>query len=106
MFVPGVFFMAAGLGAESLAAKFKQGGALGTYRDKWLLLSAADVEAEDRLAKKFGIPLIRAILGSEALNMADILGSWFRNGRSKVNTALSGKGHEVQGSLVFKAGKM
>ena len=98
--------MAAGLGAESLAAKFKQGGALGTYRDKWLLLSAADVEAEDRLAKKFGIPLIRAILGSEALNMADILGSWFRNGRSKVNTALSGKGHEVQGSLVFKAGKM
>ena len=97
--------MAAGLGAESLAAKFKQGGALGTYRDKWLLLSAADVEAEDRLAKKFGIPLIRAILG-EALNMADILGSWFRNGRSKVNTALPGKGHEVQGSLVFKAGKM
>ena len=98
--------MAAGLGAESLAAKFKQGGALGIYRDKWLLLSAADVEAEDRLAKKFGIPLIRAILGSEALNMADILGSWFRNGRSKVNTALSGKGHEVEGSLVFKAGKM
>ena len=98
--------MAAGLGAESLAAKFKQGGALGTYRDKWLLLSAADVEAEDRLAKKFGIPLIRAILGSEALNMADILGSWFHNGRSKVNTALPGKGHEVQGSLVFKAGKM
>ena len=106
IFVLSVFLMAAGLGAESLAAKFKQGGALGTYRDKWLLLSAADVEAEDRLAKKFGIPLIRAILGSEALNMADILGSWFRNGRSKVNTALSGKGHEVEGSLVFKAGKM
>ena len=64
------------------------------------------MEAEDRLAKKFGIPLIRAILGSEALNMADILGSWFHNGRSKVNTVLPGKGHEVQGSLVFKAGKM
>jgi len=105
IFVLSVFLMAAGLGAESLAAKFKQGGALGTYRDKWLLLSAANVEAEDQLAKKFGIPLIRAILG-EALNMADILGSWFRNGRSKVNTALSGKGHEVEGVLVFKAGKM
>ena len=91
--------MAAGLGAESLAAKFKQGGALGTYRDKWLLLSAADVEAEDRLAKKFGIPLIRAILGSEALNMADILGSWFRNCLSKVDMALSGKGAGEDGAF-------
>ena len=79
------------MGAKSLAAKSKQGGALRTYRGKWLLLSAANVEAEDRLAKYYGIPLIRAILGSEALNMADILGSWFRNGRSKANTALPGK---------------
>jgi len=45
--------MAAGLGAESLAAKFKQGGALGSYRGKWLLLSAANVKAEVRLAKKY-----------------------------------------------------
>ena len=30
--------MAAGLGAESLAAKFKQGGALGTYQLEWCAL--------------------------------------------------------------------
>ena len=35
---PERFLMAAGLGAESLAAKFKQGGALGTYRGKWRAL--------------------------------------------------------------------
>ena len=42
IFVLSVFLIAAGLGAESLAAKFKQGGALGTYRGKWLLVEAAD----------------------------------------------------------------
>ena len=97
--------MALGLGAESLAAKFKESGGLETYRGKWLLLSAANAETEDRLAKKHGIPLIRAILGNDALDMAEIVGSWFQNYRSKVNMALSGKGHEVQGVLVFKAGK-
>ena len=44
--------MALRLGVKSLAAKFKEGGALGTYRGKWLLLSAASAEAEDRLVKK------------------------------------------------------
>ena len=44
--------MALRLGAKSLAAKFQEGGALGTYRGTWLLLSAASAEAEDRLVKK------------------------------------------------------
>ena len=47
--------MAAGLGAKSLAAKSKQGGALGIYRGKWLLLSAANVEAEGKPAMKCGV---------------------------------------------------
>ena len=97
--------MALRLGVKSLAAKFKEGGALGTYRGKWLLLSAASAEAEDRLVKKHGIPLIRAILGSDALDVADIQGAWFQKGRGKTNMALLGEGHEVQGVLVFKAGK-
>ena len=60
--------MAAGLGAESLAAKFKQGGALGTYRAKWLLVEAADTATEGGLAKNHGILLLRAIVG-EPLHM-------------------------------------
>ena len=62
--------MAAGLGAESLAAKFKQGGALETYRGKWLLVEAADTATEDRLAKSHGVLLLRAIVG-EPLHMDD-----------------------------------
>ena len=60
--------MAAGLGAESLAAKFKQGGALGTYRVKWLLVE--DVLAEGGLAKNHWVLLLRAIVG-EPLHMDD-----------------------------------
>ena len=77
--------MALRLGVKSLAAKFKEGGALGTYRGKWLLLSAASAEAEDRLVKKHGIPLIGAILGSDALDVADIQDAWFQKGRGKTN---------------------
>ena len=46
IFFLSVFLMAAGLGAESLAAKFKQGGALGTYRGKWLPAEAADTATD------------------------------------------------------------
>ena len=60
--------MAAGLGAESLAAKCKQGGALGTYRVKWLLVEAADTATEDGPAKNHGALLPRAIVG-EPLHM-------------------------------------
>ena len=43
---------AAGLGVESLAARFKAGDGLEGYFGRWLLLEAAggDVEAEDNLA--------------------------------------------------------
>ena len=43
--------MAAGLGADSLAAKFKVGDGLEGYLGHWLLLQVAggDVEAEDNL---------------------------------------------------------
>ena len=58
--------MAAGLGAESLAAKFMQGGALGTYRGKWLLVEAADTATEDGLAKNHGILLPPGYLGQAA----------------------------------------
>ena len=62
--------MAAGLGAESLAAKFKQGGALGTYRVKWLLVEDANTAREGGPAKNHGILLLRAIVG-EPLHMDD-----------------------------------
>ena len=62
--------MAAGLGAESLAAKFKQGGALGTYRVKWLLVKAANTATEGGPAKNHGTLLLRAIVG-EPLHMDD-----------------------------------
>ena len=44
--------MAAGLGAESLAAKFRAGDGLEGQLDRWLLLEAAggDVRVEGRLA--------------------------------------------------------
>ena len=60
--------MAAGLGAGSLAAKFKQGGALGTYRAKWLLVEDANTAREGGPAKNHGILLLRAIVG-EPLHM-------------------------------------
>ena len=65
--------MAAGLGAESLAARFKAGDGLEGYLGRWLLLEAAggDVEAEDNLATSCQIPLIRIVVG-EKLNMEDI----------------------------------
>ena len=63
--------MAAGLGAESLAAKFKQGGALGTYRGKWLLVEAAGTATEDGLARNHMALLLRAIVG-EPLHMDGI----------------------------------
>ena len=70
--------MAAGLGAESLAARFKAGDGLGGYLGRWLLLEAAggDVEAEDNLATSRQIPLIRIVVG-EKLNMEDIGTSWY-----------------------------
>ena len=55
--------MAAGLGAESVAAKFRAGDGLEGYLGRWLLLEAADTATEDRLAKKHGILLLRAIVG-------------------------------------------
>ena len=62
--------MAAGLGAESLAARFKAGDGLVGYFGRWLLLEAAsgDVEAEDNLATSRQTPLIRIVVG-EKLNM-------------------------------------
>jgi hypothetical protein len=70
--------MAAGLGAESLAARFKAGDGLEGYFGRWLLLEAAggDVEAEDNLATSRQIPLIRIVMG-EKLNMEDIGTSWY-----------------------------
>ena len=70
--------MAAGLGAESLAAKFRAGDGLGGYLGRWLLLQVAggDVEAEENLATSRQIPLIRIVMG-EKLNMEDIGTSWY-----------------------------
>ena len=68
--------MAAGLGAESLAAKFKAGDGLEGYLGRWLLLEAAggDVEAEDNLATSRQIPLIRIVVGEK---LEDIGTSWY-----------------------------
>ena len=65
--------MAAGLGADSLAAKFKAGDGLEGYLGRWLLLEVAggDVEAEDNLATSRQISPIRTVVG-EKLNMEDI----------------------------------
>ena len=70
--------MAAGLGVESLAARFKAGDGLEGYFGRWLLLEAAggDVEAEDNLATSRQIPLIRIVMG-EKLNIEDIGTSWY-----------------------------
>ena len=78
--------MAAGLGAESLAARFKAGDGLEGYLGRWPLLEAAggDVEAEDNLATSRQIPLIRTVVG-EKLNMEDIGTSWYPKGQSVAN---------------------
>ncbi len=88
--------MAAGLGAESLAAKFRAGDGLEGYLGRWLLLEAAggDVEAEDNLATSRQIPLIRTVVG-EKLNMGDIGASWYPKENSVANRTLLGAGLEV-----------
>ena len=60
--------MAAGLGAESLAAKFRLGESPDRHYGTWLLLEAADTATEGRLAKNYGVFLLRATAG-EALHM-------------------------------------
>ena len=69
--------MAAGLGADSLAAKFKEGDGLEGFLGRWLLLEvvSGDVETEDNLAKSRRIPSIRTAVG-ETLNMEGIGTSW------------------------------
>ena len=96
--------MAAGLGAESVAAKFRAGDGLEGYLGRWLLLEAADTATEDRLAKKHGILLLRAIVG-EPLHMEDIKSSWFPGGKkgSSTNKQLLSGGLLVGGVKVFKA---
>ena len=75
--------MAAGLGAESLAVKFRAGDGLEGHSGRWLLLQVAggDVEAEENLATSRQIPLIRTVVG-EKLNMADIGTSWTPRGKA------------------------
>ena len=60
--------MAAGLRAGSSAAKFRSGESLGRHCGMWLLLEAADTATEGRLAKNYGVFLLRATAG-EALHM-------------------------------------
>ena len=69
--------MAAGLGAESLAAKFRAGDRLEGYFGRWLQLGAAggDLKAEDKLATSRQIPPIRTIVGGKQ-NMEDIGTGW------------------------------
>ena len=69
--------MAAGLGADSLAAKFKAGDGLEGYLGRWLLLQVAggDVEAEENLATSRQIPLIRTDVG-EKVNIEGNGTSW------------------------------
>ena len=96
--------MAAGLGAESLAAKSRAGDGLEGYLGRWLLLQVAggDVEAEDNLATSRQIPLIRTVVG-EKQNMEDIGPSWYPKGKSVANRTLLGAGLEVGDVMVFKA---
>ena len=96
--------MAAGLGAESLAAKFRPGESLGRHCGMWLLLEAADTATEDRPAKNHGSLLLWAIT-SEALRMEDIRSGWFlrRKKGSNTNKQLLSDGLLVGGVKVFKA---
>ena len=88
--------MAAGLGADSLAAKFKAGDGLEGHLGRWLLLMVVggDIEAEENLATSCQIPPIRTAVG-EKLNMEDIGTSWYPKGKSVANRALLGAGLEV-----------
>ena len=88
--------MAAGLGADSLAAKFKAGDGLEGYLGRWLLLQVAggDVEAEDNMATSRQIPPIRTVVG-EKLNMENIGTSWYPMGKGRANRAPLGAGLEV-----------
>ena len=88
--------MAAGLGAESLATKFRARDGLEGHLGRWLLLQVAggDVEAEGILATSRQIPLIRTVVG-EKLNMEDIGTSWYPKGKSVANRTLLGAGLEV-----------
>ena len=81
--------MEAGLGAESLAAKFRAGDGLEGYLGRWLLLEVVggDVEAEENLATSRQIPLIRTVVG-EKLNMEDIGTSLYPKGKSVANRML------------------
>ena len=69
--------MAAGLGGESLATKFRAGGRLEGHLGRWLLLQVAggDVEAEENLATSRQIPLIRTDVG-EKVNIEGNGTSW------------------------------
>ena len=91
--------MAAGLGAESLKAKFKEGDGLEGHLGRWLLLQVAggDVEAEENLATCRQTPLIRTAVG-EKLNMEKSGTSWYPMGKGGANRALLGAGLEVGGS--------
>ena len=91
--------VAAGLGGESLAAKFRAGDGLEGYLGRWLLLQMAggDVEAEENLATCRQIPLIRTVVG-EKLNMENTGTSWYPMGKGGANRALLGAGLEVGGS--------
>ena len=88
--------MAAGLGAESLAAKFRAGDGLEGHLGRWPLLEVAggDAEAEENLATSRQIPLIRTVVG-EKLNMEGIGTSWYPMERGGANRALLGAGLEV-----------
>ena len=102
--------MAEDLTAELLAQKFANGNSLERYVGKWLLLSvgsqATDRASEDRFAELREIPVIRSLLGSEKLNMADILKSWYPGGKHSINTRLlSLQGLLVGEVQVFKASR-
>ena len=81
-----------GLTAELLAKKFANGGSMERYMGKWLLLSMesqdTDRDAEDQFAELRQIPVIRSLFGSEKINMAEILKSWYPVGKNSVNKRL------------------
>jgi hypothetical protein len=99
-----------GLTAELLAKKFANGGSMERYMGKWLLLSMesqdTDRDAEDQFAELRQIPVIRSLFGSEKINMAEILKSWYPVGRNSVNKRLqSEQGLRVGEVVVFKASR-
>ena len=96
--------MAAGLGAESLAAKFRSGESLDSHCGMWLLLEAADTATGGQPAKNHGTLLLRAIVG-ETPHMEGIKSSWFPGGKkgSNTNKQLLSDGLLVGGVEVYKA---